>query len=314
MQAGIIALSKDGGETWKTAMKPDGIVAERLIGQIIAGQELIITNSAGSFTFDANGVEIDAQSFVIRSSSGGQTVNLRDVWNGTSDFVDAFVDDNIITAYEKKMLKQEWDKIKALYDSIVIRLNGYYDNQGSDIPDVIELHNKYEDLYNYLLVENQTDGFPLLSESNMSNSTRVDRVVFDTRFKDYDNYKVKVEELLTLRAKTLADEAKTIADEAKDNIAELEDDIVWKIELTSSKGFTFKNGIIDTVISAKVYRGKDDVTSTIASSGFIWKKYDKNGVLDTAWTNAHIGVGNSISVTSADVKERAIFSCDVDIS
>src|SRR5690606_725099 len=28
MQSGIIALSKDGGETWKTAVKPDGIVAE----------------------------------------------------------------------------------------------------------------------------------------------------------------------------------------------------------------------------------------------------------------------------------------------
>src|SRR5690606_27895482 len=37
MQSGIIALSKDGGETWKTAVKPDGIVAERLIGRIIAG-------------------------------------------------------------------------------------------------------------------------------------------------------------------------------------------------------------------------------------------------------------------------------------
>src|SRR5690606_38289118 len=97
MQSGIIALSKDGGETWKTAIKPDGIVAERLIGQIIAGQELIITNSSGSFTFDNNGVQIDANAFVIRSGSG---TNLRDVWNGTTDFIDAFIDDNIITPYE----------------------------------------------------------------------------------------------------------------------------------------------------------------------------------------------------------------------
>ena len=314
MQSGIIALSKDGGENWKTAIKPDGIVAERLIGQIIAGQELIITNSAGSFTFDNNGVQIDASSFVVRSGSGQQVVNLLDVWNGTTDFVNAVVDDNIITAYEKKMMKLEWDKMKSLYDSIVIRLNGYYEDQGNSIPDVVVFHDKYLSLYNYLFVDPLTDGFPLLAEGNITKSTRVDRVIFNARFIEYDTYKVKVEEVLSLRANELANNAQNTADGAYQYIQEIENDIVWKIEFHSPRGFTFKNGDIDTVITARVYRGKDNVTDTIPNSGFIWKKFDKNGVQDMAWTNAHVGVGNVISVTREDVQEKAIFSCDIDIT
>ena len=310
MQSGIIALSKDGGETWKTAIKPDGIVAERLIGQIIAGQELIITNSAGTFTMDNNGAIFDVGYFQINSSSGD---NLVDRWQNSSDFVDNFVDDNIITPYEKKKLNDEWNKFKSKYDSNVIRLNGFYEDQGNSIPEVTQYHQYYQDLYSYLFIDNQTDGYALLDPNNNTKATRIDRVIFESKFNNYRNQELKVEELLMLRAKTLAENAQAVADEAMGDIAELEDDIVWKIELYSSKGFTFKNGIIDTVITATIYRGKDDVTATVPLSGFIWKKFDKNGVLDQQWTDAHVGVGNVISITSQDVKERAIFSCDVDI-
>lgn len=65
IQSGIIALSKDNGETWKTAIKPDGIVAERLIGNIIAGRNLIITNGSKTFTVDENGVKIVGANFEI---------------------------------------------------------------------------------------------------------------------------------------------------------------------------------------------------------------------------------------------------------
>lgn len=313
MQSGIIALSEDGGETWKTAIKPTGIVAERLIGRIIAGQELLITNSAGTFTIDDNGVIIEADSFIVRSSSGSQQVNLRDVWMGTSDFVNAFVDDNVLTAYEKKMLKIEWEKLKAQYESTVIKINGYYSNGGADIPEITQFHNQYTRVFDLFFTDIQTDGYAILDPNNMENTTRIERAVFDSVIENYESYKLKVDEILTLRAKQLADDAHDIAEEARQNIEEIENDIVWKIELTSSKGFTFKNGIIDTVISAKVYRGKDDVTATLPNSSFIWKKYDKDGILDTAWTQAHVGVGNVISVTSADVHQKAIFSCDVDI-
>lgn len=39
---GVIALTKDGGRTYSTAITPDGVWAERLIGQVILGNELEI--------------------------------------------------------------------------------------------------------------------------------------------------------------------------------------------------------------------------------------------------------------------------------
>lgn len=312
-QAGILALTEDGGESWKTAIKPSGIVAERLIGKIIAGQELIITNSAGSFTFDANGVQIDANSFIVRSTSGHQNINLLDIWNDTSSIVDAIIDDNIVTAYEKKMLKRKWDEIKVLYDSIVVRLNGYYDDQGNSIPDVVVFHDKYLSLYNYLFIDPQTDNFPLLDANNIDKSTRIDRIVFDKRFAEYDYYRVKVQEILDLRAKELAEQAQNIADKAKRNVEEVIDDIVWKIELHSSNGTTFRNGNIKTTITARVYRGKDDITDTLSKDSFIWTKRDRYGNLDTSWNEEHVGVGNVIEIDEYDVYQKATFSCDIDI-
>lgn len=58
MQSGIIALSEDGGETWKTAMKPNGIVAERIIGKLIMGTKLIIEDESGIIRFTGSLQEV----------------------------------------------------------------------------------------------------------------------------------------------------------------------------------------------------------------------------------------------------------------
>lgn len=311
IQAGILALTEDGGETWKTAVKPSGVVAERLIGRIIAGQELIITNSAGSFTMDANGFRIRASEFVVQSSSGDK--NLVEEWTKTGDFVEDFLDDNIITHYEKDQLQAQWDAYELQYNFIVQLLNGYFDDQGNSIPEIINLHQKYEELYTYLFIEEQTDGYPLLSLDSRDKATRIDRVIFEQRWNGYRNAVPPVQNIIQLRAKELAENANNIAEEAKKNIEEVMDDVVWKIELHSSHGTTFRNGNVRTTITAKVYRGKDDITKHLPKESFIWKKRDRYGVLDEEWNNKHIGVGNVIEIDEYDVYQKAVFSCDVDI-
>lgn len=309
IQSGVIALSQDKGETWKTAIKPDGIVAERLIGQIIAGENLILTNSSGSFTFDKNGVRIDASAFILESSSGG---NLIDRFTDSSNFVDEFKADNMITAYEKKMLKIEWDKILNSYNANTFKINNYYENNGSDLAFVTEYHTRYAELYDYLFVQLHGDK-PLLDPNNMAYTTRIDRNIFDARFKNYDNAETEVEKQLSIRAKQIADQAKDTAESVRDEIDEVKNDVVYKIEFHSTKGFTFRNGDIDTDITARVWRGQKEITDTVPKAGFIWKKFDKDGVLDTAWTNSHVGVGNKIHVTNLEVYQRAIFTCDIDM-
>lgn len=310
MQSGIIALSKDGGETWKTAIKPDGIVAERLIGKIIAGQELIITNNSGSFTFDNNGVQIDAHAFVVRSAS---QENMVDKWTNSTNFVEQYTDDNIITAFEKKMLKtKEWVAIKDKYDSISETLSTYYENGGINIPDISNLHSRYTLLYNYLFVTVHEDK-PMLADDNMEFSTRIVREDFIKVFDDFNKAVNNVERHITLRNKELTKIAQDTANDAKKNIEEVENDIVYKIELTSSKGTVFRNNNGDTTITARVYRGMNDITSSIPNNGFIWKKFNNNGELDVAWTNSKVNIGNIITLTHQEVSIKAIISCDIKI-
>lgn len=309
MQSGIIALSKDGGETWKTAIKPDGIVAERLIGQILIGQNLLMTNSSGSFTFDNNGVRINASSFVVESSN--QT-NLVDKWNNSTDFVDQFRDDNVITPYEKKMIRTEWDKIISQYNANIYLIEQNYENSGADLEFVNNYKNSYTELYEYLFVENHGD-MPMLDPLNMGNSTMIESSIFNSKFRNMSDTEIEVEKQLAMKANETANTAKDIAENAQNNIDEVMDDIVYKIEIWSSKGFIFKNGQINTELIARVYRGKDEITDTLIPSSFIWKKFDKDGIEDISWNNSHIDIGNKVIIDSYDIYQRATFSCDIEI-
>ena len=309
IQSGVVALSKDRGETWQTAIKPDGIVAERLIGRIIAGEELIITNSAGTFTFDTNGIRVNAEAFIVESQSGN---NLVEKWINTSDFVDEFKDDGIITPYEKKMIKKEWDKIVDNYNANYEKIQYFY-GQNRNLQFINDYYNAYQELYNYLFIDLQGDK-SLLADDNMNYSTRIDNNTFEQKFRNYYSAESELEKQLSIKSKDLADTATQIAQEAQQNINEVMDNVVYKIELTSSNGLIFRNNNINTTITARVYRGKDNITDTLPPSAFIWKKYDKDGNLDTAWTNAHAGVGNVITITEIDVQQRATFKCEINIT
>lgn len=58
IQSGIMALSKDAGETWSTAVKPDGIVADRLIGKLIMSHKMIIEDANGVIVINGSLQEV----------------------------------------------------------------------------------------------------------------------------------------------------------------------------------------------------------------------------------------------------------------
>jgi phage minor structural protein len=103
------------------------------------------------------------------------------------------------------------------------------------------------------------------------------------------------------------------SEENKESVAEMEKKVTYKVETHSTNGIAFKNGVISTQIYTVVYHGNDDITATLPNSAFIWKKYTKDGVIDSAWTDAHVDIGALIDITGADVYEKATFTCEVDI-
>lgn len=96
-QHGIIALTQDGGNNWEHAMRPDGIIGKVIIGEIIAGQNLTITNEAGTFTVNNNGVMIRDMDLILTQTNNNAKIIInttdgiriqRNVGNNT--FLDKF--------------------------------------------------------------------------------------------------------------------------------------------------------------------------------------------------------------------------------
>jgi hypothetical protein len=75
VQNGVIALSGDKGETWRTAIKASGIVAEQIIGHIILGDNLSIANANSTFSVDKDGIRANVGSFYLQDSEGRNVVD-----------------------------------------------------------------------------------------------------------------------------------------------------------------------------------------------------------------------------------------------
>lgn len=70
MVGGVIAMTKDGGETFKTGVTPNGVNAEMLIGKMIVGETLTFENESGTFRYDKDGLHIDSNEFHLTTNNG----------------------------------------------------------------------------------------------------------------------------------------------------------------------------------------------------------------------------------------------------
>jgi hypothetical protein len=90
-------------------------------------------------------------------------------------------------------------------------------------------------------------------------------------------------------------------------------DDAYRVEVISSKGLQFKNSVITTVLSARLYRGDEDITAKTDANCFKWTRVSDDTTGDTAWNAAHFSGTKQITVTTSDVFKRATFSCSVEI-
>ncbi|HEC2240684.1 TPA: hypothetical protein R1960_000817 [Staphylococcus delphini] len=139
MVGGVIAMTKDNGETFKTGITPDGVNAEMLIGKMIVGESLTMENESGSFRFDKDGLTIDKSSFHLTSSEGedyfdklkkeiaeeskvkndlirdefdrklnvaiSEAIDVEGIVNETSNIIKETFADGVITDVEKRLIK-----------------------------------------------------------------------------------------------------------------------------------------------------------------------------------------------------------------
>lgn len=70
MVGGVIAMTRDNGETFKTGITPEGINAEMLIGKMIVGETLTFENESGTVKFDKDGLYVNSKNFHLVSNDG----------------------------------------------------------------------------------------------------------------------------------------------------------------------------------------------------------------------------------------------------
>lgn len=98
-----------------------------------------------------------------------------------------------------------------------------------------------------------------------------------------------------------------------DTISFIDNSDPLQINITSSGGDVFKNGVGSTVLTARVFQAGAEVDSAGTKYTYRWYKYDKNGTLDPNFGGSGINYksGKTLSVGDADVDVKATFSVEI---
>ena len=85
----------------------------------------------------------------------------------------------------------------------------------------------------------------------------------------------------------------------------------YSVLILSTEGDTFKNGVINTVLKARVYYGDKDITDELDANRFRWTRSSSDKVADQIWNAKYFGGVKEIQITTEDVHRRATFNCDL---
>lgn len=85
----------------------------------------------------------------------------------------------------------------------------------------------------------------------------------------------------------------------------------YEMLIYSSQGDIFKNGVIDTMLTAYIRQGNKDVSNKFNDNQYVWSRASADPDGDIAWNRAHISGSRSIRVTTQDVQSKATFTCNL---
>ena len=100
-------------------------------------------------------------------------------------------------------------------------------------------------------------------------------------------------------------------EETNTRIDEINEQKMYRLVISSSNGNIFKNGNINTVLTATVFSWDEKITDTLDPNQFIWTRVSDDAEADKEWNDAHYGGSQSVEITGEDVNIRATFFCDL---
>lgn len=97
---------------------------------------------------------------------------------------------------------------------------------------------------------------------------------------------------------------KTIEDIVDENLS-------YTLAISSTNGTIFKNGDISSELIPVLKKGNVDVTNDFPENRFIWTRKSNDSAGDVVWNNKYKLGKKRITITTEDVKVKAVFSCTV---
>lgn len=261
----------------------------------------------GSVTINDEGLVIKGGAITIEGGLSEDDLNpaLTSKWNNATDSIADLIDNNIITVYEKYALEKEWERIVVAFDSTFSQATTYELTGDTRIVDYVNAKNA---LQNYLFTTNDlNNAMPILGSGNRMNDSEINGA-------DYAIFVKQVYDTGVVAQDAILGAMKGDIDKTRQDLEELDISPIYRVDIISSKGLIFKNGNVETVLRARVWRGNEDITDTTDATAFTWKRISEDATADAAW-NAVNGVGvKSIVIDGDDVNVKATFTCDLDIA
>lgn len=91
IMSGVIAMTTDDWGTARLAITPERIVAEVIEGNLIAGNNLIIENSAGTVSIDGEGMTISGMALKVTGRIPDAQIASAEAWNNSVDEINNFI-------------------------------------------------------------------------------------------------------------------------------------------------------------------------------------------------------------------------------
>lgn len=119
-------------------------------------------------------------------------------------------------------------------------------------------------------------------------------------------------ELLTLRYTAAASDGTEYA--ATHTVLKLYDgEASYTVYIESKNGTVFRNGLVSTILAARVYHGGEEITSRIPDGNFRWRRSSGDSAGDAVWNSAP-RYGRELEISGEDVWRRAVFDCEVELT
>jgi phage minor structural protein len=249
-QSGVIALSGDGGKNWYTAIHPDGIIANRLIGQVIIGENLTMENESGKFSFTKDGVVLEGSSLIIKEGLPKDQIDPDAVaaWDSAEENAKRYADEQIdqvnssLDNLESSIIAFSNDNYITLAEANALKNNLIQvNNESTDLINValawgitterINYSNALSDLTNYLNNWIDKSNYPLAITTDQRNQ-------INDKFKNVQNYKsILINKITDVQSQNASQVAKEYTDQQISEVNTSLDNLQSSIDAFSSDNF-----------------------------------------------------------------------------